>query len=119
MSILLGLLLESLNIVNIASPSTLMFEFNNFDFSMILGVLIINLANFYNIKMYKPKKSKKTYFSPILFDISLILATIIGISYAIYSLFMPPISNNYIITLIVYILIFIYLLRPITEKNRK
>ena len=116
MSILLGLLLESLNIANIASPSTLMFEFNNFDFSMILGVLIINLANFYNIKMYKPKKSKKTYFSPILFDISLILATIIGISYAIYSLFMPPIPNNYIITLIVYILIFIYLLRPITEK---
>ncbi|MCC7561448.1 MAG: SpoIIE family protein phosphatase [Methanobrevibacter arboriphilus] len=116
MSILLGLLLESLNIANIASPSTLMFEFNNFDFSMILGVLIINLANFYNIKMYKPKKSKKSYLSPKLSDISLILATIIGISYAIYSLFMPPISNNYIITLIVYILVFIYLLRPITEK---
>lgn len=116
MSVLLGIFLEAVNVANMASQSTLVFEFNNFDFSLIIGILIITIANFYNIKMYQPKKSKKIYIPPKLFDISLILAIIIGVIYAFYSLIAEPSPNIIIITVIIYIMVFTYIFKPISKE---
>ncbi len=119
MSVLLGTFLEALNITNMATASTLMFEFNNFDFSMILGILIITLANIYNIKMYKPKKSKKTYIPPQIFDFLLILATIIGVIYSIYSAIVGPSQYIVPLTIIIYLMVFTYVFKPITKEIKE
>lgn len=119
MSILLGTFLEALNINNISSSTTLIFEFNNFDFSMILGILIITLANFYNIKMYKPKKAKKIYISPMIFDLILMLSIAIGVIYIIYSLIFAPSQYIVIITLLIYLMAFSYIFKPITKEVKE
>jgi len=119
MSILLGMLLESLKVVEIASISTLMFGFNNFEFSMILGILIITLANYYNIKMYKPKISKNIAMPPIIFDILLLIAILTGIIYAIYSKLITPLPNMNILTIIIYFVVFIYLFKPVQKEVMK
>ena len=51
-AILIAFLMETLKIYNLASLETLIIGFNNFDFSLILGTLIIILANFY-IRQFK------------------------------------------------------------------
>jgi len=119
MSIMLGTLLETLNVTYITSATTLIFEFNNFDFSMILGILMITGANFYNIKMYHPKKSKKVYIPPKIFDILLLLSIILGIAYIIYSFKFGPWENIAILTLIIYIMVFSYIFKPITKEIQK
>ena len=118
MSVLLGTFLEALNITNIASPSTLIIQFNNFEFSMIFGILIITLANFYKIKMYEPKKTKKILIPPKVFDILLISAIILGAFYAIYSSIFGQISNNYmiILTISIYLMALFYIFKPIVRE---
>ena len=114
MTLLLGSHFEILNIAYMFSISTLIVWFNNFEFSMIFGILIITLANFYNIRMYEPKKTKKAFISKNIFDILLISAIIMGLTYMVYSSILGPIPNESMIifTIILYLLIFSYIFKP-------
>jgi len=115
MSILLGVFLEFLKIAEISSSSTILFQFNNFEFSMILGILIISLANFYNVKMYVPKISKNVYIPPIIFDISFLIAILVGI-YAIYAEIIGSLPYMGIITLCIYFMVFLYIFKLLTKE---
>ena len=114
MSIVLGGTFETLKIANMASASTLKILFNNFEFSMIFGILIITLANFYKIRMYEPKKTKKVHISPKIFDILFLSAIILGLAYMVYSSVIGPIPNESMIifTATLYLLIFSYSFKP-------
>jgi len=64
---LLGVLMDALGIYNLVSYTTLIFAFNNFDFAIMLGTLIIIGANIYGIKMIKPNRTKNPRISPHIF----------------------------------------------------
>ena len=115
-AILIAFLMETLKIYNLVSIETLIIGFNNFDFSLILGTLIIIIANFYKIKMYKPEKKDKTLLPLKIFDASLILAFIVSISYTVYSLIEGPINQVSILGILFYLLVIFYVCKPITEK---
>ncbi len=116
MAMLIAFLMEALKIYNFASLATLIIGFNNFDFSLILGILIIIAANFYKIKMYKPEIKDKNVISSKIFDISLILAITISLGYAIYSLINGSSYNVSILGILFYLLVIFYICKPITEK---
>ena len=115
-AILIAFLMETLKIYNLASLETLIIGFNNFDFSLILGTLIIILANFYKIKMYKPEKKEKISIPLKIFDASLILALSISVAYVIYSLIEGSINQVSILGILFYLLVIFYVCKPITEK---
>jgi sigma-B regulation protein RsbU (phosphoserine phosphatase) len=115
MTALLSFLLESVGILSFVSLQTLIFLLANFDFSMILGILIISIANIYGIKMYSPKQ-KKAFINPKVFDFSLGLATLIGLSYFLYSIFNGSGVYGIYIGIIFYVLIFIYIFKPFNKK---
>ena len=116
---LLGFLMEGLKIDNLVSYTTLVFAFNNFDFSIMLGTLIIIGANLYGISMYKPKKTEKTLISPKIFDGMLITAIIIGIAYSIYSVVVGIDIWGIVVGVIFYFLVAAYALKPVTKKVKK
>ena len=116
---LLGFLMEGLKIDNLVSYTTLVFAFNNFDFSIMLGTLIIIGANLYGISMYKPKKTEKALISPKIFDGMLITAIIIGIAYSIYSVVVGIDIWGIVVGVIFYFLVAAYALKPVTKKVKK
>jgi sigma-B regulation protein RsbU (phosphoserine phosphatase) len=116
---LLGFLMEGLKIDNLVSYTTLVFAFNNFDFSIMLGTLIIIGANLYGISMYKPKKTEKALISPKIFDGMLITAIIIGIAYSIYSVVVGIDIWGIVVGFIFYFLVAAYALKPVTKKVKK
>ncbi|MDP1552356.1 MAG: SpoIIE family protein phosphatase [Methanobacteriaceae archaeon] len=116
MSGLFGFLMLGWGIDNFDSFTTIIFVFNNFDFSIIIGTLIIVAANFYGISMYKPQKTKKTLLSPRIFDGMLLSAIIIVIVYGIYSV-NAGIDNWGIISgIIFYLLVIAYVFKPVTKE---
>ncbi|MDL2246772.1 SpoIIE family protein phosphatase [Methanobrevibacter sp. OttesenSCG-928-K11] len=116
MTWLLAFLMELLNISSFISFTTLIFEFNNFDFTLTLGVLIIVLANFYNLKFYIPKKKENFKIPTKVYDISLYLGLLVGTLFTIYSLIYNSEQYAIIIGLIYYILIIIFTFRPMTNN---
>lgn len=115
MTALLTFLLESVGISSFVSLQTLIFLFSNFDFSMIIGSLIISIANIYGIKMYFPKQ-KKIFINPKIFDFSLGLAVLIGLFYFLYSIFNGPSVYGSYIGVIFYVLNLIYIFKPFNKK---
>ncbi|MBI5681381.1 MAG: SpoIIE family protein phosphatase [Methanobacterium sp.] len=116
---LLGFLMDGLGLYNLVSFTTLIFAFNNFDFSIILGTLIIIGANLYGISMYKPSKTKKILIPPNIFDGMLITAAIIGIIYGIYSVVTATDTWGMTIGIIFYLLIAAYVFKPITKEVKE
>lgn len=116
---LLGFLMEGLGIANLISFTTLLFAFNNFDFTMILGTLIIVGASFYGISMYKPGKAKKVFLSPKIFDGMITTAIIISFIYSIYSIFAGPNIWGIITGIIFYLLVAAYALKPVTKEVKE
>ncbi len=116
---LLGFLMEGLGINNLVSYTTLVFAFNNFDFSIMLGTLIIIGANLYGISTYKPKKTEKALISPQIFDGMLIIAIIVGTAYSIYSVVVGIDIWGMVAGVIFYLLVAAYALKPVTSEIKK
>ncbi|MDR0913010.1 MAG: SpoIIE family protein phosphatase [Methanobrevibacter sp.] len=112
---LLGFLLDFSNIANFISFTTLVIQFNDFNFAMSIGIVILILAKFFNIPIYKPKISKKIIISPKFFDSFLILASIIGIFYAFYSVYNDLNSFSWILGILFYLCIILFAFKPITS----
>jgi len=116
---LLGFLIDGLGLYNLVSLTTLIFAFNNFDFSIMFGTLIIIGANFYGISMFKPAINKKPLLSPKIFDIVGITAIIIAVLNGIYSLFAAIDIWAFSLGAITYTLALIYIFKPITKEIKK
>ena len=116
---LLGFLMEGLRIDNLVSYTTLVFAFNNFDFSIMLGTLVIIAANLYGISMYKPEKIKKFLVPPWIFDGMLITAILIGIIYSIYSIVVGINIWGIITGFVFYLLVAAYILKPVTKEVKE
>ncbi|KZX10306.1 SpoIIE family protein phosphatase [Methanobrevibacter curvatus] len=113
MTWLICFIIGSLGFSDFSSLTSLILLFNNFNFSMIIGAIIISIANVFGIKMHKPIKPKKMYLSGKIFDLSIIISTIIGLVYTFYSFFYN--QNYYIfnVGVIFYLLIIFYVFKPI------
>lgn len=120
MSGLLGFLMDGLGLYDIVSLTTIIFAFNNFDFSIMFGTLIIIGANYYGISMHKPHKVKKPLISPRIFNLMGLMAIIIAIANVIYSVFAEPDIWSWATIFISYSLVLLYVLKPMTnEINEK
>ncbi|MBP1945858.1 SpoIIE family protein phosphatase [Methanobacterium petrolearium] len=116
---LLGFLMDSTGSYDLVSLTTLIYAVNNFDFSIMLGSLIIIAANIYGIRMYKPKIVKKPLVSPKIFDVIAISAIIIAVANTVYSAFSDPDIWAFAAGAISYSLIFLYLLKPVTKQIKE
>lgn len=116
---LLGFLMEGLRVDNLVSYTTLVFAFNNFDFSIMLGTLVIIAANLYGISMYKPEKIEKFLVPPCIFDGMLITAIITGIVYSIYSVVVGINIWGIITGSVFYLLVAAYILKPVTKEVKE
>ena len=116
---LLGFLMDGLGLYDLISLTTLIFAVNNFDFSIMFGTLILIAANFYGIRMYRPKKVDKTRISPKIFDLIAVLVVVISIINGVYSAFTDPNILGWIAGAVTYSLILIYMFRPITSGIRE
>lgn len=113
---LLGLLMENLEISSLVSFTTLLFAFNNFDFSLMLGTLIIVGANLYGLSFYQPEISKKAKINPLIFDFLLILALIMGGVYAIYIIYSGTTNGELLLGITFYLLVMAYCFKPLSCK---
>ena len=116
---LLGFLMDATGLYDLVSLTTLIYAVNNFDFSIMLGSLIVIGANLYGIRMYKPKIVKKPSVSPKIFDMIAIIAIIIAVANAVYSTFSEPDIWAFTAGAISYSLIFLYFLKPITKEVKE
>lgn len=120
---LLGFLLEIMGLTNLASFTTMILAFNDFDFPIMLGTLIITVANLYGISMYKPGKAKRVLIPPRVFDVVLVIAILLGSFYVLYSLFAGTSDEmGLVMGIIFYLLVAVYIFKPVTvevkEKTR-
>ncbi|MCK9150619.1 SpoIIE family protein phosphatase [Methanobacterium alcaliphilum] len=119
MSAFLGFLMDGLGLYDLVSLTTVVFAFNNFDFSIMFGSLIIIAANYYGFVMYKPKTNKNPLIPPKVFDVVVVVAIIIAIFNIIYSGLEEPTIWSMIAGTVTYSLAFIYLLKPITKEIKE
>jgi sigma-B regulation protein RsbU (phosphoserine phosphatase) len=113
---LLGFLMDGLGLYDLVSLTTLIFAFNNFDFTIMFGTLVIIGANFYGISMYRPKITKKVLIPLKIFDSVAIIAIIIAVFNTIYSAYTKPDTLTMILGTISYSLALIYILKPVTKE---
>lgn len=116
MAAFLGFLMDGLGLYDLVSLTTIVFAFNNFDFSIMFGSLIIIAANYYGLKMYKPKISKKHLIPPKAFNLMLVLAVIMAVVNIIYTTFEEPNIWTFAAATMSYSLAFIYILKPLTKE---
>ncbi|WP_409200801.1 SpoIIE family protein phosphatase [Methanobrevibacter sp. DSM 116169] len=116
MTCLLGFLLDSVKVSQFISFESLLIEFNNLNFTLTLGALIIIIANIMRFKLYIPNENYGK--SSKIFNLSLISGLLIGLGYLIYSIvYINDFDSEiYIIGTIFYILIIFYTLKPINNK---
>ncbi len=113
---LLGVLMDGLGVYTLISFTTLIFGFNNFDFSIMLGSLIIIGVNFFNIRMLKPSKTENPRVSPKIFSWIGRTALITGFFNGIYSTLDAPDVWGWAAGVVSYILILAYVLKPVTRE---
>ncbi|WP_414469037.1 SpoIIE family protein phosphatase [Methanobacterium sp. ACI-7] len=111
---LLGFLIDGLGLYDLVSLTTLIFALNNFDFSIMIGTLVIIGANIYGIVMYKPRIVKSPRVSPKVFNIIAVIAIIIAIINSIYAAFGEIEILGLIAGAITYFLLLLYVLKPVT-----
>jgi phosphoserine phosphatase RsbU/P len=112
---LLGVLMDELGVYDLVSYTTLIFAFNNFDFAIMLGTLIIIGANIYGIKMIKPDKTENPRISPRIFKWFGIIAIITGVFNVFYSTLDAPDIWGWAAGVICYTLVLAYVLKPVTK----
>ncbi|WP_409199497.1 PP2C family protein-serine/threonine phosphatase [Methanobrevibacter sp. DSM 116169] len=104
------------SIPNLIHMNTLDFVFNIFDYSMISGITLITIANYYEIRILKPvaKKTNKNYLK--IFNGLLAIGFTICFIHLIYGILTGNTSHDELLGIIAYISIFIYCFKPITTK---
>lgn len=114
----LGFLMDGLGMYDLVSLTTLVFALNNFDFSIMFGSLIIIAANYYGLKMYKPKISKNPLIPPKIFNFIVILAIVIAIINIIITTVSDLDINIWTIlaATLSYSFAVIYILKPLTNE---
>jgi sigma-B regulation protein RsbU (phosphoserine phosphatase) len=113
---LLGVLMDGLGIYDLVSYTTLVFAFNNFDFAIMLGTLIIIGANIYGIKMIKPDTKVKSRIDPRIYKWIGITALISGAFNVYYSTQNGPDILGWAAGIICYTLVLAYILKPVTKE---
>ncbi|WP_409199500.1 SpoIIE family protein phosphatase [Methanobrevibacter sp. DSM 116169] len=115
MTFLHGFYMDVINYVDFPSFITLLWELNSLDFTLIFATIIITLASIFKWKLYIPEKNKKPIFPPNFYNIILIIALSLGITYIIYSYLFEPLYNGLIFGTIYGILLIILVFKPVTE----
>jgi sigma-B regulation protein RsbU (phosphoserine phosphatase) len=112
----LGFLLDGLGLYDLVSLTTVIFALNNFDFSIMLGTLVLIGASYYRIFVIKPRTTRKTRVPSLLYDTLAVVALITGVVNVVYSLYSGPDLYSMAAGTVTYTLALIYFLKPVTRK---
>ncbi|MDO5836343.1 MAG: PP2C family protein-serine/threonine phosphatase [Methanobacterium sp.] len=112
----LGFLLDGLGLYDLVSLTTVIFALNNFDFSIMLGTLVLIGASYYRIFVIKPRTTRKTRVPSLFYDTLAVVALITGVVNVVYSLYSGPDIYSMAAGTVTYTLALIYFLKPVTRK---
>lgn len=112
----LGFLMDGLGLYDLFSLTTAVFAFNNFDYSIMFGTLIIFGANLYGISVYKPNITREPLMSPRIFNMIAVLAIVIGVGNVVYSTIAEPDLWSLIAGALSYSLALFFILKPVTRE---
>ncbi|MDL2246773.1 serine/threonine-protein phosphatase [Methanobrevibacter sp. OttesenSCG-928-K11] len=118
-SVLVGFIMDLFIFNKITNIDNLYYFFSNFNFSLILSILIIAIVNFSKIPIYIPKiTSKENSVKIKIFNIIFIIAMFIALIYFIQMIIGIP-KYYPIIGLIFTILLLVYCFKPLNIKINK
>lgn len=120
-SSLIMILFANSGIDRLFSITALEYILNIFTFGFILGLIIIIVANIKKFKFYIPQVNKTSKVNPKFFNLSFLISLILIVLYFLYfnhGLFGLEYvhSIGIILQLVIFLLLFIYLLKPINKE---